>query len=219
MDSEIRAGQVGGLLLAIGGIGFLLAGVLHPRPHAVGLEFHDAMTSMLSHPLWPAAHWIALVTGLVLAWAVWMLVDARWVDNSVAAHAGAGLTIVSTVFMSVQWAVEIAARGALETYAAGEAVPIAHLIDVMQAVGWPGLGLGFGLLATGMREVAPRWLRILAAVGGAAIALAGLLAQGLHILQAGVLFLGGNFLALWMVWAGIRIIRDHSERGRQGLVG
>ena len=27
------------------------------------------MTSMLSHPLWPLAHWTALVTGLVLVWA------------------------------------------------------------------------------------------------------------------------------------------------------
>ncbi|MBW3570344.1 MAG: hypothetical protein KY467_04495 [Gemmatimonadetes bacterium] len=142
--------------------------------------------------------------------AVWLLVDAGWAAGSVAAGAGARLAIVSTLFMSVQWAIEIAARGALEAYAASEAAPMVDLIDVMQAVGWPGLGLGFGLLAAGVRGAAPRWITMLGVVGAVAIGLAGLLAQGLHILQAGVLFLGGNLLALWMVWAGIRAARDRS---------
>ena len=50
--------------------------------------------------------------------------------------------------------------------------------------------------------------RGLGVVGGVAIGLAGPLAQGLHVMQAGVLFLGGNLLALRMVWGGIRIIRS-----------
>lgn len=208
MDSQIRLGRVGGLLLAAGGVGFFLSGVLHPQPQEGVQGFRDAMTSMLSHPLWPWAHWIALGTGLVLVWAVWLLLDAGWVAGSVAARAGARLAIVSTLFMSVQWSVEIAAGGALEAYAASEAAPMVDLIDVMQAVGWPGLGLGFGLLAAGVRAAAPRWVAMLGVVGAAAVGLAGLLAQGLHILQAGILFLGGNLLALWMVWAGIRAVRN-----------
>lgn len=209
MDSEIRSGRLGGLLLAAGGVGFFLAGVLHPQPHSGVQGFRDATISMLSHPLWPLAHWIALVTGLLLAWAVWMLVDAGWVAGSVAARAGARLAIVSTLLMTVQWAVEVAARGALEAYSANVAAPMVDLIDVMQAVGWPGLGLGFGLLAAGVRGAAPRWVAGLGVVGAAAVGLAGPLAQGLHILPAGVLFLGGNLLALWMVWAGIATARDH----------
>lgn len=207
MDSQIRSGRVGGLLLAAGGVGFFLAGVLHPQPHGDVQGFREAMTSMLSHPLWPWAHWIGLGTGLLLTWAVWVLVDAGWSAGSVAARAGARLAIVSTLFMSIQWAVEIAARGAREAYSAGQAAPMVDLIDVMQAVGWPGLGLGFGLLAAGARGAAPRWVAMLGVAGAVAVGLAGLLAQGLHILQAGVLFLGGNLLAFWMIWAGIQTVR------------
>jgi hypothetical protein len=29
------------------------------------------------------------------------------------------------------------------------------------------------------------------------------------MIQAGVLFLGGHLLALWMIWAGIRAARSH----------
>ena len=208
LPHERRASGPGGLLLVVSGVGFFLAGALHPQPAAGTEGMHAAMTSMLSHPLWPLAHWSALVTGLVLTWGLWVMLDAGWTDGSPMGRAGARLALVGTMFMSVQWAVEIAARGALEAYGAGERVPIVDLIDVMQAVGWPALGLGFGLLAAGLREATPRWLGIAAVVGAAAVGLAGLLAQGLHILQAGVLFLGGNLLALWLVWAGVRVMRD-----------
>lgn len=206
-----RSGQIGGLLLAAGGVGFFAAGVLHPQPPSGLNGFREAMTSMLAHPLWPLAHWTALVTGLVLVWAVWLLVDDGWTDHSVVARAGARLAIISALFMSIQWAVEIAARGALEGYSTGEAAPMVDLIDAMQAVGWPALALGFGLLAAGVPGSAPRWLVVMAMVGAAALGLAGLLAQGLHLLQAGVLFLGGHLLALWMVWAGIRVARSRTR--------
>ena len=205
----VRTGsnRIGGLLLAIGGVGFLAAGILHPQPPAGIDGFHDAMVSMLAHRLWPLAHWTALVTGLVLVWAVWLLADDGWTGRSITARAGARLAIISGLFMSVQWAVEIAARGALEGYSKGDAAPIVDLIDAMQAVGWPGLALGFGLLAAGTPASAPRWVEVLGMVGAAALGLAGLLAQGLHILQAGVLFSGGHLLAFWMIWAGIRAAR------------
>ena len=206
-DSRTRSGRIGGLLLAAGGVGFFAAGVLHPQPASGLNEFRDAMTSMLAHPLWPLAHWVALVTGLLLAVAVWLLVDDGWTDQSVAGRAGARIAIISTLFMSVQWAVEIAARGALEGYSRGEAAPMVDLIDAMQAVGWPALALGFGLLAAGVPGATPRWLAVMSMIGAVALALAGLLAQGLHILRAGVLFLGGHLVALWMVWAGIRVAR------------
>lgn len=203
----MRAGlspRFGGVLLAVGGVGFFLAGGMHPQPRRDVDNFADAMTSMLSHPLWPLAHWVALATGLLLAWAVWVLVDAGWMDGSVVGLAGARLAILASVFMSVQWAVEIAARGALEGYSGGQPTFIVGLIDAMQAVGWPGLGIGFGLMAGGIRGATPRWVGLLGVVGAVSIGLAGPLAQGLHILEAGVLFLGGNLLSFWMVWAGVR---------------
>ncbi len=202
-----RSSRIGGLLLAVGGAGFFAAGVLHPQPPADINGFREAMTSMLAHRLWPLAHWTALITGLVLIWALWLLVDDGWTESSATARAGARLAIISGGFMSVQWAVEIAARSALEGYSTGEAAPIIDLIDAMQAVGWPAFALGFGLLAAGTPASAPRWVEILGMVGAAALGLAGLLAQGLHILQAGVLFLGGHLLAFWMIWAGVRLAR------------
>ena len=209
-NARTQSGRLGGLLLAIGGAGFVAAGVLHPTPAPGINEFHGAMTSMLGNPLWPVAHWIALATGLVLTWALWLLMDHGWMDHSVAGRAGARLALISTLFMSVQWAVEIAARSALEGYSRGEAAPMIALIDAMQAIGWPALALGFGLLAAGVPAASPRWLAVLAMTGAAALGLAGLLAQGLHILQAGVLFLGGHLVALWMIWSGIRTARSGS---------
>jgi hypothetical protein len=183
---------------------------LHPQPPSDVTGFREAMVAMLAHPLWPLAHWVALVTRLVLVLAVWLLADGGWTAGSLAARAGTRLVIMFGLFMSVQWAVEIAARGALEGYAAGEAAPIVDLIDAMQAVGWPGLALGFGLLAAGVPASAPRWVELMAMIGAVALGFAGILAQALHILQAGVLFFGGHLLALWMVWAGIRAARSRT---------
>ncbi|MGH9373736.1 MAG: hypothetical protein ACRD15_19620, partial [Vicinamibacterales bacterium] len=161
MDGQIYgARRLGGLLLAVGGAGFLVAGALHPSPRGVE-TFHDAMVTMLSDPLWPVAHWTALVAGLVLVWALLLLVDGGWANGSVGALAGARLATLGTLFMSVQWAVEIAARSALDTYTGGAAVPIANLIDAMQAVGWPALGFGFALLAASVPASAPRLVVIL----------------------------------------------------------
>ena len=206
MDGGIRTGHVGGPLLVAGGVGFFLAGALHPQPIGA-TTFHEAMVVMLSNPRWPAAHWTALVTGLVVTWAVWLLVDGGWVRGSIAALAGARLAILATLFMSVQWAVEIAARGGLEAYSQGQVVPMASLVEALQGIGWPALGLGFALLAVCVPASAPRWVRILGAVGAVAIGLGGLLTEAFHIPQAGTLFLGGHLLAFWMVWAGVRATR------------
>lgn len=208
-------GRLGGLLLATGGVGFFLAGMLHPQPGSDARGFHDAMASMLAHSFWPAAHWIALVTGMILAWAVWLLADDGWADGSTTARAGAPLAILATLFMTVQWAVEIAARGDLEAYITNQGAAVMVLIDAMQAIGWPALGLGFGMLAIGVTASAPRLVRALGMTGAAGVGLAGLLAQGLHLLEAGPLFMAGSLLALWMVWAGVRAAR-HGGAHRGG---
>lgn len=215
-----EARRLGGLLLAVGGTGFLVGGLLHPQP--AGAEtFHDAMVSMLSDPLWPAAHWTELVAGLILVWALSLLVDGGWTSGSVVALAGARLAMIGTLFMSVQWAVEIAARDALHAFSTGEEVPMATLVDAMQGVGWPALGLGFALLALGVPASAPRIVAIAGAAGAISIGLAGFLAQALHFLWAGVLFIGGHLLALWMIWAGARAFVRSSRipAPQQGRLG
>lgn len=210
MEGASRLGRIGGLALAAAGIGFFVAGALHPHG-SPGQDFRAGIVSMLESPMWPAAHWSALASGLLAAWAVWLLVDAGWTGGSTVARAGARLTILASVFMAVQFSVEIASRGAAAAYAAGESAPLVDLIDPMQAVGWPALALGFILLAVGVPDSAPRGVVAVGVVGAAAIGLAGILVQGLHIVQLGPLFMGGNLLSVWMVWAGLRAGRGRSE--------
>jgi hypothetical protein len=163
---------------------------------------------MLHGATWSLAHWIGLVAMIVVVWAVWLLVDAGWTRSSAVAHAGARLTILAGLFMAVQMAVEIGAGHSAD--AAGRAAPLVDLIEAMQVVGWPALGLGFALLALGVTDSAPRPVSVLAAVGGLAVGLAGILVMGLHILAAAPLFAGTNLLVPWIVWAGVRAARPEA---------
>src|SRR5690242_17278067 len=74
-------------------------------------------------------------------------------------------------------------------------------------VGWPALAMGLTLVVVGVPGSAPLPVAALGAIGGVALALAGVLVQGAHMLSFGPLFLGGVPLALWIVWAGLRAAR------------
>jgi hypothetical protein len=209
MGGAVRSSlaRLGGFGLIVGGAGFFAAGALHPHGSS-GQSFEESMASMLGHSNWPVAHWFALVSSLLLAWAIWMLVDSGWTANSALGHASGRLAIAACLFMVVEFAVEIAAYGLADAYAAGEATPLVDLVDPLQAVGWPVLGLGFAGLAAGLTHAAPRFVAYLAIVSGIALGLAGVLVQGLHIVEFGPLFVAGNGLSIWIIWAGVRLIRD-----------
>jgi hypothetical protein len=192
--------RLGGALLAPAGVLFLLAGVLHP--HGKGSSFEQASAAMLQDSTWLLSHWLGLAALLVLAWAVWLLVDAGWTGRSAVAQAGARLTILSAGFMAVQTAVEVAAQQFADAYAAGEAEPLFELLEVMQVLGWPALGAGVALLALGTARSAPRLVSAAAAVGGVAVGVAGVLVMGLHIMSVAPLFAGTNLVTLWIIWAG-----------------
>lgn len=202
MEDTSQLKRLGGVLLALAGVPFLLAGILHP--HGEG-SFEEATAAMLHGATWPVAHWLGLIAMIVVVWAMWLLVDAGWTRGSAVAQAGARLTILSGVFMAVQMAAEIGAGHSAD--AAGRAAPLIDLIEAMQVVGWPALGLGFALLALGATHSAPRPVSVLAAVGGLAVGLAGILVMGLHIVPAAPLFAGTNLLVPWIVWAGLRAAR------------
>lgn len=205
MQDTRRLQTYGGALLAAAGIPFLLAGVLHP--HGEGATFEAGTASMLQVATWSAAHWFGLVAMILLVWAVWLLVDAGWTRRSAMAHAGARLTILAGLFMAAQMAVEIGAGRSADAYAAGEAAPLVDLLEAMQVVGWPAFGVGIALLALGATHAAPRLVSVLAAVGGVAAALGGILVEGLHILLAAPLFAGTIALVPWIVWSGVRAAR------------
>jgi hypothetical protein len=192
-----------GILLAIGGVGFFLAGAFHPAG-SPGQSFHAAIVSMLGNPMWPIAHWCALTSAFLTALALSLLLDKA---ESATAAVGVRLGLIASVFMAVEFAVELAARSDVARYASGETTPIVSLIDAMQAVGFPALALAFILIATGTRW-APRWVIVLGVVGAVALAVGGLVVQGLHVVALGPAFLVGNLLPVWMVWAGVRLARE-----------
>ena len=67
--------------------------------------------------------------------------------------------------------------------------------------------LGFVLLIAGLTNSAPAAVRLAGAVGALAVGLGGFLTEGLHLPAAGPLFIGGNLLAVWLVWSGVALVR------------
>ena len=186
--------KLGALCFAVGGVGFFLTGALHP--HVDGpTDYRVVLSTMMSAPVWVAAHEIAIVTGLVLATALWLLIDADFGRESLWSDVGSRLALVATMFMSAEFSVEAAAKASPVLLA---------LVDPMQTIGWPALCLGYALLAAGAKNAAPFAVRCVGVVGAAAMGLAGILVVGLHVLNLEPLFLGGFLLALWMMWAGVR---------------
>jgi len=198
-----------GILLATGGLCFFMAGVLHPAGHQ-GQDFKMAIVSMLSDKMWPVAHWCALVSAFIVAWSLFLLLDRTKKPAADAIRLG----IISTVFMSIEFSVELAARTEVARVATDGTSPLLSLIDVMQAAGWPFFALAFILLAVNTRWT-PVWVRVAGVIGACALAVGGLVVQGLHVVALGPVFIIGNALAFWMIWAGIHIALNGSkERGK-----
>lgn len=205
--SRVPLGWLGGLGFIIGGVIFLAAGLLHPHGSTDG-TYQESVSSMLNSGDWPAAHWLALISTLILLWAVWLLVDDGWTKGSIVAWAGGRLTIIAMLFMAIQFAVEITAEHAAETYASGGVVPLVELIDPLQTVGWPALGIGLGLLAIGVPKSAPRLVVGLGVIGSLAMIVGGILVMGFHIVAAGPAFAVISLQGIWIIWAGVRIVRS-----------
>jgi hypothetical protein len=193
--------RLGALCFAFGGLAFVLVGVLHP--HVDGpTDYNVVIATMLQAPIWVAAHKSATATGLLLAMALWLLTDVDFGRESLWSDAGTRLALVATLFMTVEFSVEAAAKSSTVLVA---------LVDQMQSIGWPAFGLGYALVAAGARNAAPLAVRCIGAAGASAMGLAGLLVVGLHVLYLEPLFAGGFLLGLWMVWAGVRTAMSTSE--------
>lgn len=203
-----------GILLAIGGAAFFIAGALHP--HSMAGSLRPTVVSMLSSPLWTSAHWLSFVSVVLIILAIWCLQDEDWAGQSVIGRMGSRLTIIGGLFMLVEFTVELATLGAIDPLATGQAVPMFNLFAVMHAAGWPTLGAGFILLALGIRSVAPLPVRILGVVGALAMGLAGVLVAGFYLTSFGWLFIGGELLAIWIVWAGVQTARGVTCRTASG---
>jgi hypothetical protein len=107
--------------------------------------------------------------------------------------------------MSVQFAVELASRVELNAYAAGQPASLVALVEAMQAVGWPALGLGYALLALGSPVSAPWRVRAAGALGAAALLVGGVTVEGFHIAALGPLFAVGGLTFVWLLWSGARL--------------
>lgn len=193
-----------GALLAFSGVGFLLAGFLHPHGDP-GQDFHQAITAMLAAPTWSTAHWFALVSAILIAWSLSLLADDA---DPPLAVAGIRLGMVAALFMAVEFAVELAAQAELARFSQGAASPMIALLDAMQTVGWPAFALAFILLAIGSRWT-PRWVSAIGVIGAAGLSVGGLVVQGMHVVALAPVFILGNGLSIWMTWAGIQLVRGN----------
>jgi hypothetical protein len=193
----------GGLLAALGVVG-LVAGVLHPQGSS-GHDYHQVVASMLGSAQWPLAHWFALVYSLGAAWALWLLLDVGWMREFPVAWAGARLATLAGLFMAVEFAVELVSPVEATAYGAGQPASLVSLVEPMQAVGWPALGIGYGLLALGAPTSAPLLVRAAGALGAAAFAIGGVLVEGFHLVAFGPLFAVGGLTFIWLIWTGVKL--------------
>jgi hypothetical protein len=193
-----------GALLVLGGVGFFLAGLLHPHG-GPGQGFHQAIVSMLAADTWSTAHWFALASAIIIAWSLSLLAGEA---GPLIAVAGIRLGMVAAVFMAVEFSVELAARTEAARFSQGEASPMIALLDAMQTVGWPAFALAFILLAIGSR-LTPRWMSAIGILGAAGLGVGGLVVQGMHVVALAPVFLLGNGLSIWITWAGIQLVRGN----------
>ena len=203
-----------GAILAVAGVMGLLAGALHPQG-GTSHDYHQVVAAMLGSAQWPLAHWVALVYSIGATWALWLLLDGGWMGESPVAWAGARLATVAGLFMAVQFAVELASRVEVGAYAAGQPTSLVSLVEPMQAVGWPALGIGYALLALGSRASAPLLVRGVGALGATALAVGGVLVEGFRLASFGPLFAVGSLAFIWLIWAGAKLAYRREEAARQ----
>lgn len=205
MSIELR--KIAGVALGAGGIVDLVAGVLQPQGARGNGSYRVTIAAFLADPKWPAAAWTAIAAFALLTWGVWLLVDTGLTRRPVIAHCGARLAQVGAAVMIIEAAAGIAARPEAAAYAAGGSAPLVWLTVPLQTIGWVAFGTGFAALALGLRSVAPRLVGILGAAGGLAMAAAGVLTEGFRVVTAGRVFILGALTALWLIWAGVSLIR------------
>ena len=208
--------RLGGVVLVFSGIAGIVAGVTHPQG-GVGHDYHQVVASMLGSAQWPVAHWVALVYAICTAWSLWLLLDGGWIRDHPVAWAGARLATIAGLFMAIEFAVELASRVEAGAYAAGQPASLVALVEPMQAVGWPALGLGYGLLALGAPISAPLVVRLVGAAGGAAFAVGGVLVEGFHLASFGPLFAVGGLSFFWLIWSGARILFAPRRIGQSAI--
>ena len=196
--------RIAGVILAFAGVMGLLAGAFHPQG-GTGHDYHQVVTAMLGSAQWPLAHWVAIVYSISATWALWLLLDGLWMREYPVAWAGARLATLAGVFMAVEFAVELASRVEVGAYAAGQPASLLSLVEPMQAIGWPALGIGYALLALGSPASAPLLVRAAGALGATAFVVGGVLVEGFRLAAFGPLFAVGGLAFIWLIWAGAKL--------------
>jgi hypothetical protein len=202
MEQSVR--RIAGAMFGLSGAALFVTGLLHPQGERGG-GYHSTIAAFLHDPAWPVAHWLGLAAMIPFACALWLLVDVGWTTATVLSRVGSRLLLVALPFMTVEFAVELTSERAADAYAAGQVVPLVDLVEPMQAVGFPALGFGLAALALGLRDAAPRWLAVLAAIGGCVTGVGAVLVEGFHLAALGPVFAGLALPTLWMTWAGLRL--------------
>jgi hypothetical protein len=207
---ELTSTHLAGYALALAGVLLLVASLIFPSDFGAD-SYRELIGSVLGDGRWRPANVLFLLRMLSSTFALWTLLDSPRgrEDTRVMALARAGA--VAAALLSVGMACFVAAYSERALYVAGGATPLFELAETIDSVGWPIFGLalaGLALLLSREWRVTPVWAAWLAAAGGVAIGLAGLLGAGLHVLAGTYLNGLGLLLWAWFIWAGLRLARQ-----------
>lgn len=203
MKEHTELAQLGGAVLAAGGVLTLVGSALHPTGGTS--SYHASIAAQLTDPTGTPAAWLTLAGSLLLAWALWLLLESAWKESPPLVQAGARLAILGSALLVVESAATLAMRVAAVPYAAGSVVPMVRLSETLYAGCLPALMLGALLVVLGTPRLAPTAVRVVGVVGMVAIGLAGPLVDGIHDITLWPLYLGGVLACVWLVWAGVHL--------------
>jgi hypothetical protein len=203
MTDNGRLARFGGIIFAVGGALTLVGSALHPTGGSS--NYHASIAKQLAKPIGTPAAWLTLAGSLLIAWALWVLLDSAWRNGSPVVHLGARLAIIGSVLLTAESAATLAMRTAAVPYAAGTPVPMVRLSEALYAGCLPALMLGALMVNLGSPRLAPKFIQVIGAIGMVALGLAGPLVDGAHNIKVWPLYLGGVLVCVWIIWAGVRL--------------
>ena len=198
----LRHARTGGIWLALGGVAFLVGGILHPGDSGEGTKL-EQLYEAFTHSNWYLSHTLLLVSFGLFAAAVLQFGKRRDLGPSMArvVRVAGVVTVVATLGMAVHL---LAALGA-ESIADGQPSVISQMQTWNETIintAW-GLAIIALALAGGLTRTLGNWSTIpLGVIGGAAWCLASATIAFIDLFDP--LFpIAGSLITLWAVATGL----------------
>jgi hypothetical protein len=179
---------------------FLLAGgPQHPN---------GTMVEMLAHPAWVRSHALMLVGFVVLL--IGLIALPRSLPLPARTRRWTRYAVIGTALQAVEMAFHTAAVVDHANLAAGYPTPVLTTHLAMTLLLYPIFAVtfaGFVIAAARDRVVGSRWIAWMGVAGGAAHGAAAILAVGLGVAGAEILFPLLMLCAVWLAFAGLWPVR------------